>query len=109
MLKARVLKTGKVVEVERDLNTQPASGTGAIYVFKDKDGNTYFNTDLNFNEVYPDWQKIRVQASIAAMQGIVTAISPERFTCRPGAEAVAKASIEYADALVGELLKDYGL
>lgn len=52
-----------------------------------------------------DWEKIRIQASIAAMQGMMAAISPERFTVRISADAVARASVEYADALIEELKK----
>lgn len=105
-MKAKVIKTGKVVDVMLNKNEQPTSETGAMYIYNSSDGTRYLNTELDFVNVYPDRQQIRVQASVAAMQGIMVAISPERFTCRPNAKAVAKASVEYADALIEELFKD---
>lgn len=52
-----------------------------------------------------DWKQIRIQAAISAMQGMMSAISKDRFTLRIKEYVVAKASIEYADALIEELKK----
>lgn len=105
-MKARVISTGKIVDVTLNKNMQPMLETGATRVYTSSDGTSYLNTELDFVNAYPDKQQIRVQASIAVMQGMMVAISPERFTCRPNAKAVAKASVEYADALIEELFKD---
>ena len=47
---------------------------------------------------YIDWQQVRIQAAIAAMQGLL-ACSETRGTY----ESFARDSVEYADALVKEL------
>lgn len=114
-MKARVISTGKIVEVTQVTNAQPILAyPHAMHIYADSNGTTYPDTDLDFINVYPDIspdihsdkQQIRIQASIAAMHGMMAAISPERFTCRINAKAVAKASVEYADALIEELFKE---
>lgn len=50
-----------------------------------------------------NWEEIRIKAAIASMEGMMMAISPERFTIKIKPEVVAKASVEYADALIKEL------
>lgn len=59
---------------------------------------------------YIDWEQRRYELTKAAMQGMMAAISPERFTVRIDEKAVAKASREYADAVIEELKNNpYGL
>ena len=56
-----------------------------------------------------DWQKVRIQAAIAAMQGVISneGLSNDIDKLSKDVESVrkrtAKISIEYADALVKEL------
>ena len=50
-----------------------------------------------------NWEEIRIKAAIASMEGMMMAISPETFTIKIKPEVVAKASVEYADALIKEL------
>lgn len=45
---------------------------------------------------------IRLQVATAAMQGLLNATSVERFTLRIKPSAIAKAAVEYADALLAE-------
>lgn len=45
---------------------------------------------------------IRLQVATAAMQGLLNATSAERFTLRIKPSAIAKAAVEYADALLAE-------
>lgn len=45
----------------------------------------------------------RVQIATAAMQGLLNATSVERFTLRIKPSAIAKAAVEYADALLAEI------
>lgn len=106
MMKAKVKATGQVINVEIDMNIQPVAGNDISYVFRDRDGRIYYGNDLDFKNLYPDWQQVRVQASIAAMQGMMAAISPERFTVRISEKAVANASIGYADALIERLKEE---
>lgn len=54
---------------------------------------------------YIDWEQRRYELTKAAMQGMMASISPEKFTLRISEVAVAKASVEYADAVIKELKK----
>lgn len=45
---------------------------------------------------------IRLQVATAAMQGLLNATSVERFTLHIKPSAIAKAAVEYADALLAE-------
>lgn len=56
---------------------------------------------------YKDWEKIRTQAAISAMQAIISAtVSNDRFSLRISEEAVLMAAVGYADALINELRKE---
>lgn len=56
-------------------------------------------------EVYkPDWNQIKIQASIAAMQGLCAAHT-EDGTWSHDAITAATTAVEYADALVEKLKK----
>ena len=68
-MKAKVKATGKVVEAVIDKCSVPVSGYGAKFVYDCSDGKKYFDTELDFINVYTDWKQVRIQASIAAMQG----------------------------------------
>lgn len=108
-MKVKVKETGEVIEVYLDMNAIPVMETGATRLYRDNSGKRYLNTELDFVNVNNvDWEMIRINASIAAMQGIVSAVSPERFTIRISETAVAEASVEYADALIHELKKKGG-
>ena len=48
-----------------------------------------------------DWQQIRIQASIAAMKGLIS--NPDDFITNQSPSGIAKKSILFADALVKEL------
>ena len=48
-----------------------------------------------------DWQQIRIQASIAAMKGLIS--NPDDFTTNQSPSGIAKKSVMFADALVKEL------
>lgn len=99
-MKAKVKETGKVIDVTLNRCSVPVQGCGATSVYKGDDGKTYFDTELDFIHVYPDWQQVRIQASIAAMQGIIA--NPHRDGI---IEDLAKLSVEFAEALIKELKK----
>lgn len=101
-MKAKVIKTGKIVDVTLDKNAQPMSDTGAMYVYTSSDGTRYLNTELDFLNAYPDRQQIRIQASIAIMQGICSnSITLQNYDYFERAEFAVK----QADALIEELFK----
>lgn len=105
-MKAKVKATGKVVEAVIDKCSVPVSGYGAKFVYDCSDGKKYFDTELDFINVYPDWQQIRIQAAISAMNGLLTGTSAERYTMRIKPEKIAEDAKEYADALIKELQKE---
>ena len=100
-MKAKVKATGKVIEATINKCVLPVHGCGASSVYQGDDGNTYYDTDLDFIHVYPDWQQVRIQAAIAAMQNLCGC---ERFRSYPE-EDIAKYSVKQADALIEELKK----
>lgn len=59
-MKAKVLSTGKVIEVKLNLNFQPTSNSGSQSVYEGSDGGAYFDTELDFKNVYPDWQQVKI-------------------------------------------------
>ena len=105
-MRAKVKATGEVVEATLNKCSVPVAGSGAMSVYDCSDGKRYFDTDLDFINVYPDWQQIRIQASIAAMNGLLTGTSSERYTLKISPEKIAKDANEYADALIKELQKE---
>jgi hypothetical protein len=111
-MKAKVLYTGKIVEVKLNLNSQPTANSGAKSVYEGSDGNTYFDTELDFKNVYPDWQQIRIQSAIAILQGIYSskdiALHASKTTYNP-LESMAELATKQADVLVSELQKSMEL
>lgn len=110
-MKAKVLYTGKIVEVKLKLNSQPTAKSGGK-VYEGSDGDTYFDTELDFKNVYPDWQQVRIQAAIAIMAA--NHASPELMQFLTTKEdfpftSLAKVSVKSADALVSELQKSMEL
>ena len=79
----------------------------------DKSFETYFSAkrnNINENGVDKvDWQRIRIQAAISAMQGIISNegllddIDKLSKDVKSARTRTAKISVEYADALVKEL------
>ena len=111
-MKAKVLSTGKIVEVMLNHNSQPTASSGAKSVYEGSDGNTYFDTELDFKNVYPDWQQIRIQAAIAIVQGIYASNDLALYagkTSHNPHEAIAELAINQAGALVSKLQKSMEL
>ena len=75
-----------------------------------------YEDDLSVVESEPDWHQIKIQASIAAMQGMITGSHSNSSSCATIrglakreklliSDVISKMAIEYADALVKELKK----
>ena len=99
-MKVKRRKNGEIVEVE-------AHGD----MFVDNQGRSFYYDEIDIIEE-PDWQHYRIQAAIAAMQGMlssketmvsITAKAKERNISVP--KALAMLSVSDADALVEELKK----
>ena len=87
-MKAKRLRDGKIVEVEKH-------GDAMI----DEDGKVlYFDEICEVDE--PDWQQVRIQAAIAAMDIVKGA-----YNIHDDIEQLAQHSVRIADALVAELQK----
>lgn len=71
------------------------------------------NPEKNFEEWKdaPDWQALRNQAAIAAMQSTInrTIVVTDQQECYPVwiPQLVAEQAVEYADSLIGELQKSF--
>lgn len=97
-MKAKVKATGKVVEVT--LHKCITDGHNEVWDYKDLDGRLYSSEGLDFINIYPDWQQVRIQSSIAAMQAYI--LNPHRDG---RIEDLAKISVKFSDALIEELKK----
>lgn len=111
-MKAKVSATGKIIEVELNLNSQPTSKSGAKNVYEGSDGHTYFDTELDFKNVYPNWQQVRIQAAIAIAQGVYASKDMALYAGKTSPnphETIAEVAINQADALVSKLQKSMEL
>lgn len=106
-MKAKVKATGKVVEAVIDKCSVPVSGYGAKFVYDCSDGKKYFDTELDFINVYPNWEQIRIQAAICAMQGQLS----NRDMClyagtnKDPLKLISEFAVRQADSLIEELRK----
>lgn len=104
-MKAKVKETGKVVEVEKIIEYSELPGTsfGTDYEYYKDEANqkTYNEDELDFINVYPDWQQVRIQASIAAMHGFCANYQ----LGGNDSNKIAVWSVEQADTLIEELKK----
>lgn len=96
-MKAIYKPTGEIVDVEYDINYQ--SARGAIY--RDKNGNAFCKPDLDFNYSAPNWEQVRINAAIAAMQGLYNSNNCVIVDINEAAEL----AVAQADALIEELKK----
>ena len=108
-MKAKVKATGEVIDVEIDKCAVPVIGNGASYVYLGSNGKAYLDIQLDFINVYPDWQHVKVQAAIAAMQGFysntdILRIAKSDTKDKPST-VIAKIAVEQANALIEELKK----
>lgn len=99
-MKAKVKSTGEIVDVKLDMNIQLADENRFNDIYSDNNGKIYTEDELDFRNLYPDWQQIKIQASIAAMQGILSNNARDETI-----ENMVNLSIELADTLVEKLKK----
>jgi hypothetical protein len=89
-MKARIKKTGEIIEVTR--NTQ------GLYVDENRVG--YSLKDLDFgNEEDKHWNNVRERAAIAAMQGTISVLSSNNRI----PNQIAEFAVACADALIDKL------
>jgi hypothetical protein len=91
-MKARKIKTGQVFDVYD------------ITLMRGGMLDTYLAQDIEILQSEPDWNQIKIQASIAAMQGIIQHGIPNGIEVSKQ-DYAAHWAIEYADSLITELKK----
>ena len=99
MREARVKKTGKIISVEINKNSQPAFETGAKFVYEGSDGNTYL--ELDFDNIYPNWEERRFEL----VKIIVQSLYNDPSTIKSGEyfKFLVSQAIEQADIIIEEL------
>lgn len=100
-MKAKVKATGIVVEANLNRCAMPVAGYGASSIYECSDGKNHYDTELDFINVYPDWQQVKIQAAMFAMQGILA-----NNTCNATIEEITDTSVKFADTLVRKLQKE---
>lgn len=105
-MKAKVKATGKVVEVQKIIEylEKPGTSFGGDYEYYIDEANKkiYQETELEFENVYPDLQQIRIQASIAALKGLCS----NSNHVNTEENYLIEKSIRLADKLVEKLQKE---
>lgn len=107
-MKARVKSNGHIVNVhETGERVISKNGIERTYISDDCSGIYYSQSELEFlqtnGEDTIDWNQVRIQAAIAAMQGQLSNVS---LYNEP--EQLAEYSLKCADALVAELKEKGG-
>ena len=110
-MKARIRKTGEIVEIISYSGNTDRNDVLDSVSYIDSKGvehpreklNLYWDfesiTDNNGDTLTTDWNQVRVQASIGAMQVILSKNNYDTY------KDIAAQAVEYADALVKELKK----
>lgn len=100
-MKAKVKETGEIIELKCPTFLEAINGR-----FTENDtGKVYTSSEIEFikeKEDDIDWQQVRIQAAIAAMQAIISDERREGGTI----EDVASCALLHADALIKELKKE---
>lgn len=112
-MKARIRKTGEVVEIISYSSLTSRNEYLDFVAYIDSQGKEHPREHLNFywdfeqlpdvkEDHFPntDWNQVRVQASIGAMQ-VLIGKNNYHYTCK----YIAEQAVRYADALVKELKK----
>lgn len=97
---ARIKKTGKLIDVV-------PYGDEFAQLFPEGDFKVYTKDELDFR-VDVDWQQVRIQASIAAMQGSLANPHCSQVQVESGipfGQFYAINAVQVADALIEELKK----
>ena len=109
-MKARIINKGEIVELHEWHTTSTNPFVTAI-TFLQGGNFVKINGAENFeliNELEPDWEQRRWDASVAAMQGLCAAHT-EDGTWSHDAESTARQSVYYAKSLIEEFKKQQKL
>lgn len=89
-MQARIKATGQIIEL-------------CPYVY-DIDGNDFLLEEVELLDS-PNWQQVRIQAAIAAMQAELSNPNNTFMMCEDKRAIIVRRAVGYADALVAELQK----
>ena len=97
-MQARIKATGEEIIVE-------PYGDEFAQILPDGDYKVYTRQELSFPNDEIDWQQVRIQASMYAMQAELSNPSNVFMACEDKKAIIVKRSVGYADALIAELQK----
>ena len=113
-MKARIKSNGHIVNVhETGERVISKNGIERTYISDDCSGIYYSQSELEFIQKPKDdtdWNQVRIQAAIAAMQGMVDGQvhTSSKIALSENIKTMAVKSVMCADALVAELKKKGG-
>lgn len=93
----KVKATGEIVDVTISV------ATAGNPLYTTSGGVTYLGDDIEPAEL--DWQQVRIQAAIAAMQAELSNPNNTFMMCEDKRAVIVRRAVGYADALVEELQK----
>lgn len=117
-MKAKIRKTGEIVEIISYCGSTARSEVLDSVSYIDSNGVEHDRESFNFYWDFErleektdntDWNQVRIQAAIVAMQGIISNAHQTDYRhgtyCeyKDGCSDIAKQSVWYADALIKEL------
>lgn len=101
-MKARVRKTGEIIDVKPIANPCAQTSTDNLY---SSNYDVYYESELDFLNVGQkviDWEQRRYELAKAAMQGFCANSGMLSFD----RDSLIALSVEYADAFIAELKKE---
>ena len=104
-MKARVIKTGEIIEISEDCSYLYAENYDKAYNLNELEFLDVKEKSLPKNE--PDyWEKLKHQYTGMAMQGILANCNHQLWEREVNSELLAKQSYEIATALVNKLKEE---
>lgn len=108
-MKAKVKKTGEIIDVSRTENIITSRGVEKQYFDNKREWCTYVHSELEFINEEPqrniDWEQRRYEIAKSALQGFCANSEPS-IAHGTSFMQIAGWSVEIADILIAELKKD---
>ncbi len=104
-MKAKVIKTGEIIDVIPQTNPNAVSASDILY---SSDYRTYKGQELDFTNIKDkgiDWEQRRYEIAKAAMQRILSNQWDDVMNNPEEYQYVATSAVKFADALIAELKK----
>lgn len=108
-MKAKVKKTGEIIDVSRTENIITSREVEKQYFDNKREWCTYVKSELEFINEEPqrntDWEQRRYEIAKSALQGFLANSEPS-IARETSFRQIAEWSVEIADILIAELKKD---